>query len=123
MAPRVSMGQCDRSHLQDSKRGGESFWDGLGVEFEAKQVLDARVCEWGFALWGVRGPGSARDGGTWSRPRTGDTGPPPDGGTRGRPGRGRLHESPAAFYAPQPPRGLGRRCWLILARRGAHKFA
>ena len=38
--PRVSMGQCDRSHFQDSKRGGESFWDGLGVEFEAKQVFD-----------------------------------------------------------------------------------
>ena len=42
--PVLSMGQCDRSHLQDSKRGGESFWDGLGVEFEAKLVLDARVC-------------------------------------------------------------------------------
>ena len=65
------MGQCDRSHFQDSKRGGESFWDGLGVEFEAKQVLDARVCEWGFALWGVRGPGSARDGGTRGGTRTG----------------------------------------------------
>ena len=38
------MGQCDRSHLHDLKDGRESFWDGLGVEFKAKQVLDVWVC-------------------------------------------------------------------------------
>ena len=41
---RLSMGQCDRSYLQDCDGGNESFWDGEGVEIEAKQVFDVCVC-------------------------------------------------------------------------------
>ena len=33
----------DRELLQDSDAVNESFWDGLGVEFEAKYVFDFRV--------------------------------------------------------------------------------
>ena len=45
----------DRELLQDSDGLNESFWDGLGVEFEAKYIFDFRRAP--------RGPGSARDGG------------------------------------------------------------
>ena len=38
--PRVSMGQCDRWHLHDYKGGGESFWDGLGVDHLLDHPLD-----------------------------------------------------------------------------------
>ena len=33
----------DRELLQDSEGVSESFWDGLGVEFEAKYIFDFRV--------------------------------------------------------------------------------
>ena len=33
-----------RELLQDSDGVNESFWDGQGVEIEAKQVFDGRVC-------------------------------------------------------------------------------
>ena len=32
----------DRELLQDSDGVNESFWDGLGVEFEAKYIFDFR---------------------------------------------------------------------------------
>ena len=32
----------DRELLQDSDAVNESFWDGLGVEFEAKYIFDFR---------------------------------------------------------------------------------
>ena len=34
----------DRELLQDADGVNESFWDGQGVEIEAEQVFDARVC-------------------------------------------------------------------------------
>ena len=34
----------DRELLQDSDGVNESFWGGQGVEIEAEQVFDARVC-------------------------------------------------------------------------------
>ena len=61
----------DRELLQDSDGVNESFWDGLGVEFEAKYIFDFR---------------SAPRGGV--RPGRGDTGEPRDGGPRGSPGTG-----------------------------------
>ena len=33
----------DRELLQDSDGVNESFWDGLGVEFEAKYIFDFSV--------------------------------------------------------------------------------
>ena len=51
----------DRELLQDSNAVNESFWDGLGVEFEAKYILTL----------GVRPVGeSARDGGNTGGPGT-----------------------------------------------------
>ena len=67
----------DRELLQDSEGVNESFWDGLGVEFEAKYILDFRGAPRGGS--GVRAPGSERDGGTRGRPRTGGHGAAPVG--------------------------------------------
>ena len=33
----------DRELLQDADAVNESFWDGLGVEFEAKYIFDFRA--------------------------------------------------------------------------------
>ena len=63
----------DRELLQDSDAVNESFWDGLGVEFEAKYIFDFR---------------GAPRGGSGVCAGRGDTEPPPDGGTRGRPRTG-----------------------------------
>ena len=80
----------DRELLQDSKRGGGSFWDGLGVEFEAKYIFDFRGAPRGGS--GVRagrgataapgrGATAAPGRGDTAAPGRGDTRPPPDGGT------------------------------------------
>ena len=61
----------DRELLQDSDGVNESFWDGLGVEFEAKYIFDFRSAP--------RGPGSARDGGHGGSPGRGATRGPRDG--------------------------------------------
>ena len=64
----------DREFLQDSNGGRESFWDGLGLEFEAKYIFDFR--------------GAPRGGGsppTFGHPRMGC-------GRRGSP-RGGVNES------------------------------
>ena len=44
----------DRELLQDSDGVNESLWDGQGVEIEAEQVFDARVCG---DPWGPESPG------------------------------------------------------------------
>ena len=74
----------DSELLQDSKGGGESFWDGLGVEFEAKYIFDFR---------------GAPRGGSGVRAGRGDTEGPRDGGTRGSPG------TAVAFMHPNPAGG------------------
>ena len=51
----------DRKLLHDSDGVNESFWDGLGVEFEAKYIFDFR---------GAPRGGSGRDGGTRGEPGT-----------------------------------------------------
>ena len=66
----------DRELLQDSDGVNESFWDGLGVEFEAKYIFDFR---------GAPRGGSARDGGTRGGAGRGSTGVP---GTVGHGGPG-----------------------------------
>ena len=42
----------DRELLQDSDGVNESFWDGLGVEFEARYFLEGI---WGSGGWPVGG--------------------------------------------------------------------
>ena len=60
----------DRELLQDSDAVNESFWDGLGVEFEAKYIFDFKSAPRG----GVRA-GRGDTGG----PGTGGHGEPRDG--------------------------------------------
>ena len=67
----------DRVLLQDSEGVNESFWDGLGVEFEAKYILDFRVRPVGGPWSERRGPSGT--GGHGAAPGRGDTGPPPWG--------------------------------------------
>ena len=57
----------DKELLQDSDGVNESFWDGLGVEFEAKYIFDFRSAPRGPGP-APRGPGSARDRGQNSVP-------------------------------------------------------
>ena len=105
----------DRELLQDSDAVNESFWDGLGVEFEAKYIFDFRSAPRG-------GPGSARDGGTEGAPGRGDTGGPRRCGAYGgyppmkryrvspRPGAHRVPPSraPPGLPVPRRPRPTGR---------------
>ena len=72
----------DRELLQDSEGVNESFWDGLGVEFEAKYILDFRGApRGGSGVRAGRGATAAPGRGDTAAPGRGDTRPPPDGGT------------------------------------------
>ena len=44
----------DRGLLQDSDGVNESFWDGLGVEFKAKYILDFRGVPRGHSTGAMR---------------------------------------------------------------------
>ena len=57
----------DRELLQDSDGVNESFWDGLGVEFEAKYFLEG--------IWGCGGSRTIETVGLkwWSRELLGRT--------------------------------------------------
>ena len=76
-----------------------SFWDGLGVEFEAKYIFDFRGApRGGPGVQAGRGDtGGPRTGGHGAAPGRGDTEPPPDGGTQGPPGRGNTGGPPRLF--------------------------
>ena len=83
----------DRELLQDSDGVNESFWDGLGVEFEAKYIFDFK---------GAPRGGSARDGGTRGSPGRGDTGGSGPGGHGGSPGREDTGVPPPLFMGRGP---------------------
>ena len=50
----------DRELLQDSDAVNESFWDGLGVEFEAKYIFDFRSAPRRGSVCGGLKQGSTR---------------------------------------------------------------
>ena len=62
----------DKELLQDSDAVNESFWDGLGAEFEAKYIFDFRSAPRGGSARPARDGGTrgARDGGTREGPCT-----------------------------------------------------